>query len=130
MIRLLKRADQVRVVADQFGTPTSAADLAQFLWTYSLSPNDERVIHWTNGGTASWFDFAVGIRDAALEKGIIRSKTEIRAIPSDEYPTKAARPRYSVLDSSLAWNATGPARDWREALDETLEKLASSAGID
>ena len=118
----------MRVVTDRKGTPTSARDLAQTLWRIVSLPATHHVLHWTNAGVASWYDFAVAVREIARERGLLRHAAEIVPILSGELNTPAARPAYSVLDSFLAWKELGPARDWRIALADTLETLAASAG--
>ncbi len=97
MIRLGKERDEMRVVQDQIGSPTNAADLAEAIVTIIYRVEEESykfvpgVFHYTNEGVASWYDFAYHIFDLA--------KIDVTIVPvsSDEYPTPAPRPFYSVL---------------------------------
>ncbi|WP_380879043.1 NAD(P)-dependent oxidoreductase [Sphingomonas sp. DBB INV C78] len=115
MLRLMGERDRLTVVADQIGSPTHASSLAAALWT--LAGADARgILHWTDAGAASWYDFAVAIREEALAAGIPIRATEVLPIRTADYPTPARRPSYSLLDKSEAWAITGTARHWREEL--------------
>lgn len=97
MVRLGKERDELRVVQDQIGSPTNAADLAEAIVTIVYRVEEENykfvpgIFHYTNEGVASWYDFAYHIFDLA--------KIDVNLVPvsSDEYPTPAPRPFYSVL---------------------------------
>lgn len=119
MLRLMRERREVRVVADQFGSPTHATSLARALWTLAASPA-QGVCHWTDAGACSWHEFAVAIRHEAGMLGLGLPHCAIVAIPSSEYPTPAARPAYGVLDKATAWQHTGPARHWQAELRECL----------
>jgi dTDP-4-dehydrorhamnose reductase len=120
MLRLLAERDEVRVVADQRGTPTHARSLAAAIWT--LTRRDAHgLLHFTDAGEASWYDFAVAIQQEALTLGLIEREVPIRPIATAQYPTPAERPAYSVLDCSACWALLGkPARDWRVELRDML----------
>lgn len=126
MLRLLSERDEVKVVADQFGSPTYVRDLADCLWR--LAPRaDAGVYHFTNEGSGSWYDFAVAIREEALVAGILSKAGAVLPIATHEYPTPATRPRFSVLDKSKTRAVIGGnGRHWRCALREMLERLASA----
>ncbi|MCF0212914.1 MAG: dTDP-4-dehydrorhamnose reductase [Muribaculaceae bacterium] len=120
MLRKLDEGNPFSVVADQVGTPTSATDLARaivaMLKATQWCPG---LYHFTNEGVASWYDFAVMI---ARLSG--RDHRLIRPITTDEYPTAATRPQYSVLDKTLfkkTFNYVIP--HWVDALEETLSRL-------
>lgn len=115
MLRLMAERDSLGVVADQVGTPTHAASLAPALWTLAQSPA-RGVLHWTDAGVASWYDFAVAIREEAMAAGLPIRASEIRPITTADYPTPARRPAFSLLDKGDAWAITGTARHWREEL--------------
>jgi len=120
MLRLMAERDEVRVVADQIGTPTYAAGLAQALWTLDAA-SATGVHHWTDSGAASWYDFAVAIQEEALAIGLLVRKVPVLPIATSDYPTPAARPSYSVLDkrSAIAL-AGGSAPHWRVHLRDML----------
>ena len=119
MLRVMAERDEVRVVADQIGTPTHAAGLAGAIW--ALAAGDAKgMFHWTDAGAASWYDFAVAIQEEAVGLGMLTRAVPIIPIRTADYPTPARRPSYSVLDKSTTWAITGPARHWRAELRECL----------
>jgi dTDP-4-dehydrorhamnose reductase len=122
MTRLaLNSEDQVRVVNDQMGQPTSAIDLAKQLIDLSLSSSPAGIYHGTNSGQATWFEFAQEIfKLAGADVG------RVTPVSSSEYPRPAKRPSYSVL-SHDAWANTSvkPLRDWRIALADAMPTIIS-----
>lgn len=107
MLRLMKERGVVRVVADQIGTPTAAESIAQVIWRIAACPTLHGVYHWTDAGVASWYDFAVAIAEEASLLGKLSGSIEVVPITTDEYPTPARRPRFSLLDSRKTVEATG-----------------------
>jgi dTDP-4-dehydrorhamnose reductase len=122
MLRLMAERDEVRVVSDQIGTPTNAASLARAIWQLTAH-GATGIFHWTDAGVASWYDFAVAILEEALAQGLLSSAVPIIPIRTEDYPTPARRPAYSVLDKSATWAITGPARHWRVELREALARV-------
>jgi dTDP-4-dehydrorhamnose reductase len=123
MLRLMQERDSLGVVADQVGTPTSASGLAEALWEM-LAAGLDGTYHWTDAGVASWYDFALAIRDEALSLGLLERAVPVAPLTTADYPTPAQRPSYSVLDKSTTWAALGrTAPHWREALRETLREV-------
>jgi dTDP-4-dehydrorhamnose reductase len=123
MTRLaLDGKSEVRVVNDQKGQPTSAIDLANQIISLAVSQTASGIFHGTNGGEASWFDFAQEIFKCTGE-----DINRLIPVSSDEYTQKAKRPEYSVLGHD-AWNKTGitPMRDWRHALTDAMPEIISS----
>lgn len=114
IIRLSKERTQLNVVADQVGTPTYAGDLAlailkiiQHSASHSLGNN---VFHFANLGVASWYDFAWHILKAT------ESTIELNPINTEQYPTPATRPAYSILNSQKISNHYGVTnRHWLDA---------------
>jgi dTDP-4-dehydrorhamnose reductase len=125
MLRLMQERDELSVVADQFGTPTWANSLATAVWIVASSTTLSGIFHWTDSGEASWHEFAAAIQDEALSLGLLNGRVPIRAISTEEYPTAAARPRYSVLDCSATIAALGlqPA-EWRVNLRSMLKGMS------
>jgi dTDP-4-dehydrorhamnose reductase len=113
MLRLMRERPEVRVVADQIGTPTHAASLARATWALA---GHKGLFHWTDAGVASWYDFAVAIQEEALAIGLLGRAVPIIPIRTADYPTPARRPAYGVLDKSATWAITGPAAHWRAEL--------------
>jgi dTDP-4-dehydrorhamnose reductase len=124
MLRLLGERGAVRVVADQVGTPTAAGPLAEVLWQIAAEPQIRGIHHWTDAGVASWYDFAVAIAEEGAARGLLPAAVTVTPIATEEYPTPARRPAYSVLDKrSLAGLGFGQIH-WRQRLRETLQGLA------
>jgi len=116
MLRLMGERPEVRVVADQIGTPTYAPGLAAALWTLAAK-GMTGLHHYTDAGAASWYDFAVAIQEEALAAGVLHNAVPVIPIASADFPTPATRPHYSVLDKTSTFAALGgPAPHWRENL--------------
>lgn len=123
MLRLLREREELRIVADQVGTPTRARGLAEALWAM-MERELDGIHHWTDAGVASWYDFAVAIQEEGASLGLLDEGARIVPIPTEEYPTPARRPAYSVLDKSKTWRALGRVSPhWRVALREMLSGL-------
>ena len=122
MLRLTSERETLRVVFDQVGTPTYAGDLALAIFSLIEAgryTGNEGVYHFTDEGVCSWYDFAVEIAAAA-------GHDTCRIIPchTSEYPTKATRPAYSVLDKTRfkeTFQMDIP--HWREALIYCMKRL-------
>ena len=129
MLRLMRERDTVQVVDDQIGTPTEAGKLAHAIWR-SIRCELSGIHHWTDAGVASWYDFAVAIREEASFSGLSTCSVEIEPVPTSSYPTPAERPTCSVLDKQLTWEALEQrAEHWRAALRRVLraKKISRSA---
>src|SRR6202043_1657687 len=100
MLRLMREKDQVSVVSDQIGTPTWAGGIAATIWGLIEAGAPGGVYHWTDLGVASWYDFAVAIQDEALTRGLLTRAASVVPISTAQYPTRARRPAFSVLDTS------------------------------
>lgn len=124
MLRLLAERGSVDVVSDQVGTPTWARGLARAVWAAAERESVSGVHHWTDAGVASWYDFAVAIREEALAFGLLERAGTIRPVTSEAFPRPARRPSYSVLDKTATWEALGvePVH-WRAALREMLGEM-------
>ena len=124
MLRLGEERDLLKVVFDQVGTPTYAADLAKAILSiasvYEEEPKNFKpgVYHYSNEGVASWYDFAKSIFE------ISALNCKVLPVLSDEFPTPAKRPAYSVLNKSKiksTFNLEIPY--WKESLKECMKKL-------
>jgi dTDP-4-dehydrorhamnose reductase len=124
MLRLMAERDALNVVSDQLGTPTWAYGLAAVIWQFSEQPQLHGVFHWSDAGTASWYDFAVAIQEEACALGLLRKAVPIHPIRSADYPAAAQRPAYAVLDKAETWTALAvePVH-WRAALRQMLSEL-------
>lgn len=132
MLRLhaLKAAagEALGVVADQVGCPTASFGLAAACWRaigIGADPGAAAVLHWSDAGAASWYDFAVAIGELGVATGLLDQAARVRPIPTSAYPTAAARPPYSLLDCSASRAALGlEPTHWRAALAQVLGQLA------
>ncbi|MEM7518851.1 MAG: dTDP-4-dehydrorhamnose reductase, partial [Planctomycetota bacterium] len=115
MLALAQERDELKVVSDQIGAPTSTLELAPALWDVLLH-GEPGIYHASCEGSGSWYDFAVSVFEA-------REIDEIKVEPcsTEEFPRPAVRPAYSVLDcSKLTALREKPLLDWREALETFL----------
>ena len=123
ILRLMKEKPELKVVSDQIGSPTYAADLAEAIiqMIRSLETGNKHygVYHYSNEGVISWFEFAVAIRNMA------KFSTTVLPQPSSAYPTPAKRPAYSVMDCSAIQKDFGVVlKKWEKSLENCLAKLA------
>ena len=124
MLGLMKRGIDLRIVADQSGTPTWATGLAQAIWR-AVEADVTGIHHWTDAGIASWYDLAVAVQEEAQVLGLVDTPVNIVPIRTEDYPVAAPRPAYSVLDKTATWKALGIVPEhWREQLRTMLRSLA------
>ncbi|MFC6838536.1 dTDP-4-dehydrorhamnose reductase [Xanthomonas theicola] len=126
MLRVGAQRDELKVVADQVGTPTPAALIADVTAQVLGSGTAARGIwHLTAAGQASWHAFAEAIFAQAAGLGLIERAPRVLPIPSAEYATPARRPAYSRLDTSTLQRDFGVVLpEWREGLRRVLGELA------
>lgn len=119
MLRLGKERGALKVVFDQVGTPTNAADLASAILEIIASEKFvPGIYHFSNEGVASWYDFALAIFEMS---GV---KCDVTPVLSDQFPTTAKRPHYSVLDKSKIRATFGiEIPYWRDSLQKCINKL-------
>lgn len=124
MIRLMKERDELRVVADQVGAPTWATGLARTIWAL-VEKGATGTFHHCDDGVASWHEFAIAIAEEAHALGLISRIPAIHAITTEEYPTPARRPAFSLLDCSKTRAFLGDAPvAWRDNLRLMLKEEA------
>ena len=124
MLRLHRERQQIGVVADQVGCPTSTHTLAAACWRVISAGISEPVLHWSDAGAASWFDVAVAVGELAQELGLLEQPALVNPLTTAEYPLPAQRPSYSLLDCSGSRKALGLApTPWRQALRQLLVTL-------
>lgn len=122
MLRLHAEREELRVVADQVGTPTSTRSLAQALWAGAARPDLRGLYHFSDAGACSWYDFAVAIGEEGAARGLLARPAAVQPIRTEDYPTPARRPRYSVLDKTATWRDFDLAPlHWRQRLRDTLD---------
>lgn len=126
MLRLMAERPEVRVVADQIGTPTYAPGLAAALWMMAAK-GTKGIHHYTDAGACSWYDFAVAIQEEALAAGLLGIEVPVIPIRTADYPTPSQRPHYSVLDKSSAFAILGgPTPHWRQNLRRMIAEIKSN----
>jgi dTDP-4-dehydrorhamnose reductase len=121
------RGEDLRVVADQIGSPTWAGSLARASWTLLRSMDDKssgpEIVHAAGRGAMSWHEFAQLAVHRAAATGLIPGQVNVAPINSDQWPQKATRPAWSVLDCSRYADLTGePLMDVESALAECLNQ--------
>ena len=127
MLRLMAEREQLSVVDDQRGSPTWAGGLARVLWQLAARPDVGGIWHWSDAGECSWFEFAQEIARQARERDLLSRLPLITPITSADYPTPAARPRYSVLDSTATRQLLGiEALPWQQTLGRMLDEMMRS----
>ncbi len=121
MLRLGADREELRVVADQVGTPTSARLIADTTRDLLGLQDVEGTYHLTARGETHWHGFATAIFDEAMAQGLIRQAPRVVPIATSDYPTRARRPAYSCLDVGKLEARLGRAQPgWREGLETVL----------
>jgi dTDP-4-dehydrorhamnose reductase len=125
---------ELAVVADQVGCPTATAGLAQACWQVlgagaaggvGAADRLPPILHWSDAGAASWYDFAVAIGELGVSSGLLDQAAPVQPITTADYPTPAQRPSYSLLECSTTRAALGLApQHWRAALASVIRQLA------
>jgi dTDP-4-dehydrorhamnose reductase len=115
-------------VADQVGCPTSTHTLAAACWRaigVGATADGPRILHWSDAGAASWYDFALAIGELGVAAGLLQQAAAVAPLITADYPTPAQRPSYSLLDCSGSCTALGlePVH-WRVALALVLDTVA------
>ena len=127
MLRLFQERDEVRVVADQWGSPTLAGDLADvILQIITRETLPYGTFHFTNEGRTNWFEFATLILELARKHHLLDREVRLLPIKTEQYPTKALRPANSYLSKEKIKTVFGiPVRPWQEALEAFMCGLVS-----
>ncbi|PJZ55322.1 dTDP-4-dehydrorhamnose reductase [Leptospira adleri] len=135
ILRLLNdpSRSELKVIEDQLGRPTWAGRLADFIIFLidGILKGDRfpQTLHFSNSGIASWYDFAIAVRDLGHSLSLTDSPKSIFPIPTESYPTPAPRPRYSILDLEETRNIFGPIPHWREDLELCLKEIEAGSGM-
>jgi dTDP-4-dehydrorhamnose reductase len=122
MLKLGADRDELKVIADQVGTPTYAIDLAKAILQIIESGNKAYgIYHFSNEGAISWYDFAQAIFELS------NTQVKVFPIPTSEYPTKATRPAFSVMNKAkikTAFQMEIPY--WRKSLETCINELSKT----
>ena len=124
MMKLMSEKDKIKVVNDQLGSPTNAADLAEIIFNiiglchlqiYDWTPG---IYNFSNEGIISWYDFAKAIKE------FTNSPCDVKPISTKEYPTPAKRPAYSGLDKTKIQKTFGiKLKDWEASLKTCISNM-------
>jgi dTDP-4-dehydrorhamnose reductase len=135
IVRLAAERDELAVVSDQIGTPTSAGQIAKFIHFLvgekreALPTRFEKsshIVHVTASGWTSWHGFASAIVAGMRRYGIAVKASAVRAIPASDYPTPAVRPKFSRLSTTRLGRVFGfHPEPWEQSLDGVLKVLLS-----
>jgi dTDP-4-dehydrorhamnose reductase len=133
MLRLGREREVLKVVNDQTGCPTSAADLAGAILTIARQLDSGRtpawgIYHYCGAGRTTWYEFARAIFELAApyERLAVRA---VEPIPTSDFPTAAARPAFSVLDCAKIRDRFGIApRPWKESLARVIAQIYATDG--
>lgn len=132
MLRLGKERDELSVVADQHGCPTSARSIAEVLWQLAQKYRVEAdlpwgVYHFSNSYACTWHEFACEIFEQAVKSGVLDKKPTVKAITTVEYLTPAKRPAWSVLSSMEIESLLGDkVACWHTELKSILQTVNAS----
>lgn len=126
ILTALRESRPLSVVRDQVGCPTSAHEFAEVVWKIP-DAGINGLYHWSNSGSASWFDFAREIARIAYTMELVREEAEVRPVTTEEFERgskRAKRPAYSVLDSTELVRALELSpTPWQEALKREMRRL-------
>ena len=123
MLRLGQDREELRVVADQVGSPSWAKDIADAI-AQLLQTDASGIYHFTNSGVVSWYDFAIAIFEEARTLGFPLKVQRVIPITTADYPTPAVRPAYSVLSGKKITETLGDYPPyWRDSLRKMLKQL-------
>ena len=127
MLRLGQDREELRVVADQVGSPSWAKDIADAI-AQLLQSETTGIYHFTNSGVVSWYDFAIAIFEEARALGFPLKVQRVIPITTADYPTPAVRPAYSVLSGKKITETLGDYPPyWRDSLRKMLKQLQTSS---
>ncbi len=132
MIKLHQTKKELNVVSDQISCPTSTKTLAEACWkviNIILENNLNKkkfmpILHWCDNGIASWYDVAIAIGEISAKYGLVDSPASINPIKSENYPAKAKRPQFSLLDCDSSrefLNLKG--EYWRKTLESSIKSI-------
>ena len=125
MLRLFKEKEVVKVVSDQWGTPTHTKDLAGTIIKIIQNKSDKYgIYHFTNEGRTNWYEFAKEIYERAKKHKLIKKDLNIIPITTEEYPTKAVRPKNTYMSKEKIKSSFGlNIRDWGNSLEDFLKDI-------
>ena len=132
MIKLHQTKKEINVVSDQISCPTSTKTLAKACWKVIklklerniCKDNFMPILHWCDNGIASWYDIAIAIGEISTKNGLVDFPAFVNPIKSENYPTKAKRPRFSLLDCNSSRKFLDLKGEyWRKSLEFSINSI-------
>ncbi len=125
MLHSFQKQDEIKVVDDQFGTPTYTFDLAKIIIEIIKTGSGQYgIYHFTNEGLTTWYEYAKEIYKIAKKAGLCHNEVKINPIKTEQHPLPARRPEYSLLSKEkIKDNLRINIREWKDALKEFMENL-------
>tara|TARA_B100000886_G_scaffold338062_2_gene300105 strand:+ start:348 stop:1250 length:903 start_codon:yes stop_codon:yes gene_type:complete len=133
MIKLHQKEKKINVVSDQISSPTSTKTLAEACWKaikLKLEKNFYKdkympILHWSDNGIASWYDIAIAIGEISAKHGLVDFPAFVNPIKTENYPRKAKRPNFSILDCTSSREYLGIKGEyWRKSLEVSIKSIA------
>ena len=129
MIDLMNKKSELGIVNDQIGSPTSAHSLSRLLIKVIEHENFNGILHWSDGASVSWFEFAMEIQRQAFNLGLLKTKIPLKPIKTEQYPTPAKRPKYSVLERNCSMEPFNVAiKNWKDELQGVITRMSEKIG--
>ena len=127
MLRLARERSEIKVVDDQIGSPTWTVDFAQAL-VRLLKARASGIIHFSNRGQCSWYEFASNTIQIAYQQGYLSQQPSLVPIPTSQYPTPAQRPAFSVLNCEKYSKLTQQLPPhWQKSLAQMITQLSENS---
>ena len=133
MLKLHQTRKEINVVSDQISCPTSTKTLSEACWKVIKLKLEKDfyknkfmpILHWCDNGIASWYDIAIAIGEISAKNRLVDSPAIVNPINSENYPTKAKRPRFSLLDCTSSREFLGLEGEyWRKSLEDSIKSIA------
>ena len=126
MLDQMSKKKELNVIADQIGTATYTHSLSRVLMGLIQKEDVSGVYHWCDGASISWYEFAEQIKSYAMRQGKLNLHCRLRPVPTSDYPTKAQRPKYSVLDRSAIMDHLNIDKtEWQSELYKVISNIKS-----
>ena len=135
MLELHQNNKEIKVIYDQISCPTNPLSLAKLCWKFIQIYSHEnrnkkinnKILHWSDSGVASWFDVAIAIGEISKDIGLIKNRAKVIPIQSNEYISKATRPKFSLLDSKVSQQDMNIVPSyWRDSIKSLLKSILLS----
>ena len=132
MIKLHQTRKEINVISDQISCPTSTKTLAEACWKLIKLKQEKNVykdyfmpiLHWCDNGIASWYDIAIAIGEISAKNGLVNYPAFVNPVKTENYPRKAKRPSFSLLDCTSSRDFLGLKGEyWRKSLEVSIKSI-------